>query len=134
LRALGDRRVEEIVDRFARAWERHDIAGLVAMLADDARMTMPPHPSWYQGRDAIAFFLRRWPLAPEKHFRLLPLRASGQPALAGYIQDRQSGDFRADGILVLTFRDESIEEISAFRTVELFSRFGLPERLPPQPG
>jgi RNA polymerase sigma-70 factor (ECF subfamily) len=130
LQALGDRELREIVSRFADAWERHDVDTVVAMLADDARMTMPPQPSWYLGRDAIATFLRRWPLSPKKRFRLRPISASGQPALAGYIWDEQANAFEAEGILVLTFREDRIEEITAFRTPEVFPFFGLPQQLP----
>jgi RNA polymerase sigma-70 factor (ECF subfamily) len=130
LQALGDQELREIVSRFADAWERHDVGTVVAMLADDARMTMPPQPSWYLGRDAIAIFLRRWPLSPEKRFRLRPISANGQPALAGYIWDEQANAFEAESILVLTFRDDCIEEITAFRTPEVFPFFGLPQQLP----
>jgi RNA polymerase sigma-70 factor (ECF subfamily) len=130
LRALGDDAVREMVDRFALAWEAHDVPGLVAMLAEDARMTMPPQPSWYQGRHAIDVFLGLWPLAPEKNFRLVPIAASGQPALAGYIRDEQSGVFEPESIVVLTLCGEGIEEITAFRSPDLFARFGLPEQLP----
>jgi RNA polymerase sigma-70 factor (ECF subfamily) len=130
MRALGDRQVREMVDRFARAWETRDVQGLVAMLAEDARMTMPPQPSWYQGRDAIDVFLGLWPLSPKNHFRLITITASGQPALAGYIWDEETGAFEPESILVLTLRDDSIEEITAFRTPELFPRFGLPEQPP----
>jgi RNA polymerase sigma-70 factor (ECF subfamily) len=131
LRALGDRQVREIVTRFTQAWETHDIPGLVALLAEDARMTMPPQPSWYQGRDAIDIFLGLWPLAPGKNFRLLPISASGQPALAGYMWDEGRGVFEPESIVVLTLRADSIEEITAFRTPALFSLFGLPEQLAP---
>jgi RNA polymerase sigma-70 factor (ECF subfamily) len=130
IRALGDREVREMVDRFARAWETRDVQGLVAMLAQDARMTMPPQPSWYQGRDAIDVFLDLWPLSPKNRFRLITISANGQPALAGYIWDEESGAFEPESILVLTLRDHSIEEITAFRTPELFHRFGLPEQAP----
>ena len=130
LQALGDRELREIVSRFADAWERHDVDTVVAMLADDARMTMPPQPSWYLGREAIAAFLRRWPLSPEKRFRLVPTSANGQPALAGYIWDERTTSFEAESILVLTLRDDRIEEITAFRTPEVFPFFGLPDRLP----
>ena len=134
LRALGDSELREIVNRFSDAWERNDVDAVVAMLADDARMTMPPQPSWYQGRDAIATFLRGWPLSRVKRFRLLPTSANGQPALAGYIWDEQTSSFGAESIVVLTLRDDSIEEITAFRTPKLFPLFGLPERLAtPQP-
>jgi RNA polymerase sigma-70 factor, ECF subfamily len=133
LRTLGDRQVREIVDRFAHAWETHDIEGLVGMLAEDARMTMPPQPSWYQGRDAVDVFLGLWPLAPGKNFRLMPITASGQPALAGYLWNEESGVFEPESIVVLTLRGDSIEEITAFRTPELFSPFGLSDRPPTEP-
>jgi RNA polymerase sigma-70 factor (ECF subfamily) len=128
--ALGDRVVRELVDRFARAWETRDVQGPVAMLAEDARMTMPPQPSWYHGRDAIDVFLGRWPLSPKNHFRFMTIAASGQPALAGYIWDEETGAFKPESIVVLTLRDHSIEEITAFRNPELFLRFGLPEQPP----
>ena len=130
LQALGDRELREIVGRFADAWERHDVDTVVAMLAYDARMTMPPQPSWYLGREAIAAFLRRWPLSSEKRFRLVPTSANGQPALAGYIWDERTTSFEAESILVLTIRDDRIEEITAFRTPEVFPFFGLPDQLP----
>jgi RNA polymerase sigma-70 factor (ECF subfamily) len=129
LRALGDTELREIVNRFADAWERNDVDTVVALLADDARMTMPPQPSWFQGRDAIATFLRSWPLSPHNRFRLLPTSANGQPAFAGYLWDQRTSSFEAESIVVLTVRGDSIEEITAFRMPELFERFGLPEQL-----
>jgi RNA polymerase sigma-70 factor (ECF subfamily) len=130
LHALGDTKLRKLVSRFADAWERHDVDTVVAMLADDARMTMPPQPSWYRGRDAIATFLHRRPLSEDKRFRLRPTSANGQPALAGYIWDEQTRSFEAESIIVLTLRDERIDEITAFRTPGLFPLFGLPEQLP----
>jgi RNA polymerase sigma-70 factor (ECF subfamily) len=128
VRALGDRRLRALVHRFADAWERSDVDGVVALLADDARMTMPPQPSWYQGRDAIATFLGRFPLAPGRRFRLRPAGANAQPALAAYIWHEPAAAFAAESILVLTLRDERIAEITAFRTPAVFASFDLPRR------
>jgi RNA polymerase sigma-70 factor (ECF subfamily) len=130
LRALGNSELRQIVNRFADAWERNDVDTVVAMLADDARMTMPPWPSWYSGRHAVATFLGSWPLSARKRWRLLPTGANGQPAVAGYLWDEQRTAFRAETIIVLTFHAERIEGITAFRSPELFSLFGLPEQLP----
>jgi limonene-1,2-epoxide hydrolase len=130
LLALGDSELREMVKRFADAWEHNDVDAVVAMLADDARMTMPPWPSWYSGRDAVATFLRGWPLSARKRWRLLRTGANGQPAIAGYLLDEQTGAFEAETIIVLTFHDAQIEEITAFRLPELFPLFGLPEQLP----
>jgi RNA polymerase sigma-70 factor, ECF subfamily len=129
LRALGDSELRQIVNRFANAWERNDVDAVVAMLADDARMTMPPWPSWYSGRDAIATFLRSWPLSLPKHWQVLVTGANGQPAVAGYLWDAQAAAFRPETIIVLTFQAARIEEITAFRSPELFPRFRLPEQL-----
>jgi RNA polymerase sigma-70 factor (ECF subfamily) len=100
------------------------------MLTDDARMTMPPWPSWYSGRDSVATILGGWPLSAHKGWRLLATGANGQPAVAGYLWDEQTGAFGAEPIIVATFRAARIEEITAFRSPELFPRFGLSEQLP----
>jgi RNA polymerase sigma-70 factor (ECF subfamily) len=57
LRALGDERLSALVGGYVDAWERGDVEAVVAMLAQDARITMPPIPTWYRGRDAVAAFL-----------------------------------------------------------------------------
>jgi hypothetical protein len=43
--------------------------------------------------------------------------------------EEHSGAFEAESIIALTLRAGSIQEVSAFRTLELFAFFGLPERL-----
>ena len=54
----NSRRERDIVGRFADAIETGDIDGVVALLTDDAWLTMPPEPYEYQGRAAIGAFLR----------------------------------------------------------------------------
>jgi RNA polymerase sigma-70 factor, ECF subfamily len=129
LRALGDSELHEIVNRFADAWERNDVDAVVAMLADDARMAMPPWPSWYDGRDAVATFLRSWPLSVRKRWKVVATGANGQLAVAGYLWDDQAGVYRPETIIVLTMRAARIGEITAFRSPELFPLFGLREQL-----
>lgn len=130
LRALGDGKLRDIVNRFADAWERKDVEAVVAMLAEDARMTMPPWASWYRGRGDIEMFLRGWPLSARKRWRVLSTGANGQPAVAGYLWDDRASAYGPETIIVLTFHAASIEEITAFRSPELFPRFGLPAQLP----
>jgi RNA polymerase sigma-70 factor (ECF subfamily) len=78
-------------------------------------------------RDQIAAFLRGYTLADIKRWQLVPTSANGQPALAGYLWDEQSEAFMPYCLVVLTLRDDQIEEITAFITPETFRRFGLPE-------
>jgi RNA polymerase sigma-70 factor, ECF subfamily len=127
LRLLGEDDLTRLVERYVAAWERNDVDAVVSMLAEDARMTMPPLPSWYSGRDQIAAFLRGYTLADIKRWQLVPTSANGQPALVRYLWDEQSEAFMPYCLLVLTLRDDQIEEITAFITPETFRRFGLPE-------
>src|SRR5207247_5708135 len=93
LRQLGDATARDLVDRYVAAWERNDVDALVALLADDARMTMPPLPSWYAGRDAIRTFLGGWPFSGAKRWRLVPARANAQLAFGGYTWDEDTRTF-----------------------------------------
>ena len=130
LRSLGDDALDEIVKRFVAAWERNDVAAVVALLAEDARMTMPPLPSWYSGREAVASFVRGWALSEAKRWRLIPASANAQLAFGGYTWDEETAIFMPHSVKVLTLRDAEIEEITAFLTPEAFPHFGLPPTLP----
>jgi RNA polymerase sigma-70 factor, ECF subfamily len=131
LRLLGDNELSRLVERFVAAWEQNDVDAVVSMLADDARMTMPPLPSWYSGRPQVAAFLRGFTLAAVKRWRLIPTSANGQAALAGYLWDEQTKAFMPYCLYVLTLREGQIEEITAFLAPETFQRFGLPESIMP---
>src|SRR6185295_6559074 len=84
LRALGDKRVSEIVERYMDAMGRGDVKAVVGMLADDAAWSMPPLGSWFRGHDALRVFLQKEPLSGEWRWRHLPATASGQPAVGCY--------------------------------------------------
>jgi RNA polymerase sigma-70 factor (ECF subfamily) len=126
LRALGDDRLREIVDGFIDAWERADVDAVVAMLADDAVMTMPPMPTWFRGREAVAAFLRTRPFAGRRRWHAVPTRANGQLAIAQYLWDAEQQSFVAHGVNILTLEGTQIAEINAFLAPEMFERFGLP--------
>jgi RNA polymerase sigma-70 factor, ECF subfamily len=131
LRSMDDERLREIVDGFVDAWERTDVDAVVSMLASDAVMTMPPHPTWYRGRDAVAAFLERRPLRSDRRWRLVPVRANGQPAFGHYMWDEEREIFVAHGITVLTLDGERIAEITSFLDPELIPRFGLADEVGP---
>jgi RNA polymerase sigma-70 factor, ECF subfamily len=131
LRSLDDERLHEIVDGFVDAWERADIDAVVAMLTDDAAITMPPIPTWYRGREAVATFLRGWPLRAGRRWRLIPARANGQLAFGEYLWDEERKAFKAHSMNVLTLDGERIAEITAFLDADLIPRFGLPDEIEP---
>ena len=54
LRTLGDDEIEEIVKTYVDAWERNDVEAVVALLTEDAAISMPPLASWFGPRDQFA--------------------------------------------------------------------------------
>jgi RNA polymerase sigma-70 factor (ECF subfamily) len=130
LRSLGDERVHDLVETYVQAWERGDVDTIVALLTDDATITMPPCPTWFQGRDAVAGFLAAFAFARGgRRVRLVPTRANGQPAFGSYRWEDRTGAYEPVSLHVLTLRDARIEEINTFVDPTMFGRFGLPERL-----
>ncbi len=126
LRELGDDRVREVVGRFVDAWESHDVDAIRSMLTEDAVLAMPPWAAWFRGRDAVAEFLPRGPLRPDRRWKLVPTRSNGQLALAGYWTDG-ARPLTAEGVIVLTVAEDGLlSGVTAFRDSNFFSSFGLP--------
>ena len=130
LRHLGDDELGQLVERYVAAWERNDVDGIVSMLAEDARIVMPPLPSWYSGREHVTAFLRGYPLNGARRWKMMPMSANGQPALATYEWSEQTGAFTTHSISVLTLRGGEIEEIMAFLDPGFLTLFGLPASPP----
>ena len=128
--AVPSSRLEgELVARFAEAVESGDVDGMVSLLTDDALLTMPPEPLEYQGREAIAAFLRHREEARGVSLRLVLTRANTQPAFACYVPDAPRRIARPAGLFVLTFERNDVAAITWFADTALFSHFGLPRTL-----
>jgi RNA polymerase sigma-70 factor (TIGR02960 family) len=127
LRDLGDEAASAIVSRWSDAWQAGDVDAIVALLADDARYSMPPLPQWYGGRDDIRAFLVHGPL--ESRWRFRPTTANGQLAFGTYLWDDAAGQYNPGGLDVLTLRGGQVAEVTAFLTADL-TRFGLPAAIP----
>ena len=116
----------DLVGRYAAAFENADMAGLVALLREDAVLEMPPLPGWFRGRAAVARFLGIKVMRGMGEFQMMPTAANGQPALAAYQRD-QAGVYRAHAIQVLTPTGSGLARIVSFNDPRLFEVFGLPE-------
>ena len=128
LRSLGDERLTALVGTYVDAWERGDVETVVALLAQDALIAMPPLPTWYRGRDAVGRFLARRVLAGSPSWRLVPAHANGQLAFGHYLWDPGKSHFAPHGVTVLTIRGAQIAEITAFLEPQMFAPFGLSDR------
>jgi RNA polymerase sigma-70 factor (TIGR02960 family) len=129
---LPDSRAErDVLARFADAFETGDVDALVALLTDDAWIRMPPEPHEYQGRAAIAEFLRTRSIwSAGRGIRLVPTRANGQPAFAYYLGDPQAGVARAAGVFVLALDGGAISAITRCGDTGVLPYFGLPRTIP----
>jgi RNA polymerase sigma-70 factor (ECF subfamily) len=120
-------REREIATRFATAFSGDDIDAVVALLTDDAWFTMPPVTLEFQGRAAIAGFLRDvrgW--RGSRRYRLVPVRANGQPAFGCYLRPASGGVYEGHGVIVLTLEGDRISALTRFTDNGNLARFGLP--------
>jgi RNA polymerase sigma-70 factor (TIGR02960 family) len=124
-------RERELVRRFVEAMQADDVDGIVALLTDDALVTMPPQPLEYQGREAIAALLRQRAPLRGRPLRLVPTRANTQPAFASYLPDAHAPIARPYSLIVLTLEEDAIAQMTWFAAdTAVFRHFGLPRSLP----
>jgi RNA polymerase sigma-70 factor (TIGR02960 family) len=123
-------RERELVGRFADAFQSGDVESVVALLTEDAWLTMPPEPLEYQGPAAIGRFLSTVPAGGAlDRIRLVPTRANLQPAFGCYLEDPQAPIARAYGLMVLTLAGDRVCAITGFIDSGVFPLFGLPRTI-----
>ena len=102
---------------------------MVAVLTDDARLTMPPLPLEYQGQDAVGAFLRHREEVRGRPLRVVPTRANTQPAFGCYLPDTQTAIGHAHALFVLSLEGNRVSAITWFGDKSVFPHFGLPRTL-----
>src|SRR4030088_3072345 len=83
--------VPSVLERYVRAWEAADVAGLVSLLRHDAVLGMPPKPA-VTGARQIGDFLAQF-IFPSGPMRLVEAHANGSPAFATYVADGSHSRF-----------------------------------------
>ena len=120
---------QALVKRFMAAWEAVDVEGLVALLTEDAVMTMPPERIRVAGARAIGDFFGSVPQEGRlDEIRLVETSANRQPALAAYASG-EDGKHRPYGLMVLQSEGDLISGIVGFPDPWLFEQAGLPDEL-----
>jgi RNA polymerase sigma-70 factor, ECF subfamily len=118
-----------LLDRYVEAFDRYDVDALVALMREDATLSMPPYTLWLQGPATI----RGWLLGPGagcRGSRLVPVEACGSPAFAQYRLTGPGAGYHAWSLIVLELDGDRIAAWNAFLDVDaLFPLFGLPVRL-----
>lgn len=134
-----DEEQRRVVDAYFAAWEAADVQALAALLSEEAVFSMPPYPTWYRGRAAVARALADVVFAGGRAFRLLPTSANGRPAFGVYrrgaagpglsaARDTQR-TFTGTGIMMLVPDGTAIAHVVTFLDARLVPRFGLPAAL-----
>jgi RNA polymerase sigma-70 factor (ECF subfamily) len=126
--AAADDAERSLLQTYMEAFERHDDRRLLALLREDVKLAMPPHPTWYEGRDAVAAFLAGVAFRPGfGPHRFVPTRANRQPAFGVYLGD--GADAEPFAINVVTIEHGLVADMHFFKYPELFPAFGLPTTL-----
>jgi RNA polymerase sigma-70 factor (ECF subfamily) len=112
-----------LLRRYLDAHERADVAALAALLREDARLTMPPHPTWYDGREAIVIASAQGFDPQFGRLRSIAVSANTQPAAAHFLLAPGASEYQPLAIDVLRIEDGLIAEISSFVYPELFPAF-----------
>ncbi|MGW4527676.1 sigma-70 family RNA polymerase sigma factor [Amycolatopsis sp. NPDC004378] len=121
----ADSAVEAVLDRYVRAFERADVAGLVELLTGDVVMEMPPVPLWFRGRENYGRFLDRLFAMRGPDWRMTRAAANGQPALVAYCRD-ETGEYRLHTVQVFTVTGAGVAHNVVFADPAVLALFDLP--------
>ena len=120
----------EVLRRYVKAHDDTDVDALAALLREDARLTMPPHPTWYDGREAIVTAASQG-FDPEfGRLRAVITGANMQPAVAHYLLAPGASEYRPLAMDVLRIEGDRVAHIDSFVLPHLFAAFGLPPTVP----
>ncbi len=118
---------QALLTRYVEAFERYDVAAIVALLRDDAVQSMPPYTLWLRGASEIGRFLSG-PGIGCQGSRLLATTANGRPAFGQYRVDPAGGHVPWS-LVVIEIEGDRISALHNFLDTNLFREFGLPEHL-----
>ncbi|MFG1641713.1 RNA polymerase subunit sigma-70 [Amycolatopsis sp. NPDC049252] len=122
-----------LLKRFIAAYEQGDPHAVARLLHEDAQAIMPPYPLWFGSRGAItaALSLSLDPAAPTcvGRFRMRPIRANRQPAVATYLRRPGEDAYRWFGVTLLTVERGLVAAMAAFEALPA-GPWGLPETWP----
>ncbi|MBV9379543.1 MAG: sigma-70 family RNA polymerase sigma factor [Streptosporangiaceae bacterium] len=118
-----------LLARYVDAFQRYDMQGLLALLHEDAVMSMPPWALWIRGGENICRWFREPTPSHCANSVLVPVAANGVQAWGQYKPDPAGG--RAPWALqVHEFSGGRLSRMTFFiNTGELFPLFGLPPHL-----
>jgi RNA polymerase sigma-70 factor (ECF subfamily) len=116
-----------LLARYVTAFEAYDIPALVALLHEDASISMPPYAMWLQGREELAAWYLGFGIGCLGS-RLVPITVNGCAGFGQYRVDPEGGH-APWSIQVVEVSVGRVAHVHHFLDPALFARFGLPEHL-----
>ncbi|HEV2030289.1 MAG TPA: RNA polymerase subunit sigma-70 [Candidatus Dormibacteraeota bacterium] len=123
----GRSELPSLLERYVRAWETADVAGLVSLLREDAVLGMPPMPMIIGSRQIGDFLAQS--IFPRGPMRLAEAHANRSPAFAAYVKEHSDSRFVLFALLVIAGDGDQIARIDAFSDPGVLARFDLPVEL-----
>jgi RNA polymerase sigma-70 factor (ECF subfamily) len=117
-----------VVDRYVAAFERADLTALRALVTEDAVLEMPPYLNWFVGAgDYIRFIARAYALRGTD-WRMVPVGANGQPAVAAYVR-AADGVYRLHTLQIFAIAGERVAHTVVYQDPVIFALFDFPPTL-----
>ncbi len=115
------------VDRYMKVFEQADVEGLKRLLTEDVLMEMPPMTNWFVGPDNYGLFMEWVFERAGTDWCLKAVAANGQPGFAAY--RRAGGGYELHTLQIFTVTTGGISRNTVFQESEVFTSFGLVDRL-----
>ena len=110
---LSDAAKRSLVERYADAFQRDDIAALVSLLQEDVINSMPPFTWWIRGRDMVARVMAASDGSCHTA-RLVPDFANGEIALWQQRPTGPHGEFEPFALHIFDFGESLISTVTTF--------------------
>ena len=119
----------ELLARYVDAFQRYDMKALLALIHEDAVMTMPPFEFWVRGNTDITAWMTQPTPSQCAGSILMPVQANGVRAFGQYKPDPDGG-YQPWGLQVHEVIGGKISRLTWFlNTSVMFPLFGLPPHL-----
>jgi RNA polymerase sigma-70 factor, ECF subfamily len=118
-----DDRARLILDRYIAAFEQSDIGAMERLLADGAILEMTGTVTWFSGKATCVPFIATQAIGRAGDWRMVPLHANGQLAVAAYHRDEEDR-YEPFAIVILATSLTHLTRITLFAEPTLFDRFG----------
>ena len=118
--------IRALLDRYVRAWESADIPGLVALLREDAVVSMPPGVT-VAGAASIGRFLEDVVFADERRIRMQPVDTTGGPGYLIESASRDHPELEPYAVVLLGLDEEgpAVTSMTVFAEPRVVARFAL---------